>query len=236
LRNSGSGTGKRPREEKKNAPPLFACRSLRPGFCPAFRKSIRIFTPLSALYALSRENSRDLLFPCLGGICYFSMDSRDGHIYPCGYRGDEDRGASVAELRTASGGQEPEGRRPFCKKCHRECFMDPSQLFGIFRYMIRHPRHACFGKALDRRMLRLWFEDVKYYLACDLFDGKKPPKATLMKGTFYRNPKTETRKAHRLRHMARHIWCCGLHGFSRQSFLPKVEKTLRPLEINGGTG
>jgi hypothetical protein len=25
--------------------------------------------PLSALYALSHENSRDLLFPCLGGIC-----------------------------------------------------------------------------------------------------------------------------------------------------------------------
>jgi hypothetical protein len=138
---------------------------------PAFRKSIRIFTPLSALYALSRENSRDLLFPCLGGICYFYMDSRDGHIYPCGYRGDEDRGASVAELRTASGGQ-----KPFCKKCHWECFMDPSQLFGIFRYMIRHPRDAFFGKAFDRRIPRLWFEDVKYYLACDLFDGRKPPK------------------------------------------------------------
>jgi hypothetical protein len=34
---------------------------------PAFRKSIRIFTPLSTLYALSRENSRELLFPCQGG-------------------------------------------------------------------------------------------------------------------------------------------------------------------------
>jgi MoaA/NifB/PqqE/SkfB family radical SAM enzyme len=145
---------------------------------PAFRKSIRIFTPLSALYALSRENSRDLLFPCLGGICYFYMDSRDGHIYPCGYRGDEAMGASIAELRTAPGQQEPEGRRPeglrpYCKKCHWECFMDPSQLFGIFRYVIRHPYHTCFGKYLDRRMLRLWLEDVKYYLACDLFDGRK---------------------------------------------------------------
>jgi MoaA/NifB/PqqE/SkfB family radical SAM enzyme len=148
---------------------------------PAFRKSIRIFTPLSALYALSRENSRDLLFPCLGGICYFYMDSRDGHIYPCGYRGDEDLGASVAELGTAPGGQDsegqrPEGLRPYCKKCHWECFMDPSQLFGMFRYVIRHPCNAWFGKALDRRMLRLWFADVKYYLACGLFDGRKPPK------------------------------------------------------------
>jgi hypothetical protein len=29
-----------------------------------------------------------------------------------------------------------------------------------------------------------------------------PPKATLIKGTFCRNPKTETRKARRLRHIA----------------------------------
>ena len=143
---------------------------------PAFRKSIRVFTPLSALYALSRENSRDMLFPCLGGICYFYMDSRDGHIYPCGYRGDEDMGASVAELRMLSAVREPAGLKPYCKKCHWECFMDPSQLFGVFRHVIRHPRDAFSGKTLDRRMLNLWFEDVKYYLACDLFDGRRAPK------------------------------------------------------------
>ncbi|MDR3139530.1 MAG: radical SAM protein [Treponema sp.] len=138
---------------------------------PAFRKSIRIFTPLSVLYALSRENSRDLLFPCLGGICYFYMDSRDGHIYPCGYRGDEDMGASIAELRTLSGDQQP-----FCERCFWECFMDPSQLFGILRYVVRHPCQVWFGKIPDRQMLRLWLGDIKYYLACDLFDGRKPPK------------------------------------------------------------
>jgi hypothetical protein len=138
---------------------------------PAFRNSLRIFTPLSTLYALSRENSRDLLFPCLGGICYFYLDSRDGRIYPCGYRGDEDLGASVAELRTAPGNQQS-----FCKKCHWECFMDPSQLFGILRQAIRHPFKTCFGKALDRDLLRLWFGDVKYYLACNFFNGRRPPK------------------------------------------------------------
>ncbi|MDR1565927.1 MAG: radical SAM protein, partial [Treponema sp.] len=143
---------------------------------PAFRKSLRIFTPLSALYALSSKNSRDLLFPCLGGICYFYMDSRDGRIYPCGYRGDEDLGASVAELKAAPGRRRPEGQRPFCEKCHWECFMDPSQLFGILRYVIRHPCNACFGRTFDRQMLRLWFADVKYYLACNLFDGRKPPR------------------------------------------------------------
>jgi hypothetical protein len=138
---------------------------------PVYRKSIRIFTPLSALYALSRESPRKLLFPCLGGICYFYMDSRDGHIYPCGYRGDEDMGASVAELRKSQDTQ-----KPFCEKCHWECFMDPSQLFGILRYLIRHPFKGYFGKSLDRQMMRLWFADVTYYLACDLFDGRRPPK------------------------------------------------------------
>jgi hypothetical protein len=138
---------------------------------PAFRSSLRIFTPLSTLYALSRENSRDLLFPCLGGICYFYMDSRDGHIYPCGYRGDEDMGASVAGLATGSGAQ-----GAFCKKCHWECFMDPSQLFGMFRYAIRHPLKVLAGKVPDRLLLRLWLGDLKYYLGCGLFDGRKPPR------------------------------------------------------------
>jgi hypothetical protein len=54
--------------------------------------------------------------------------------------------------------------------------MDPSQLFGILRQAIRHPFKTCFGKALDREMLRLWFGDVKYYLACDFFNGRRPPK------------------------------------------------------------
>jgi MoaA/NifB/PqqE/SkfB family radical SAM enzyme len=137
---------------------------------PVFRKFIRIFTPLSALYALSHENSHELLFPCLGGSCYFYMDSRDGHIYPCGYRGDEDMGPSVAELRKSRDSQ-----KPHCGKCHWECFMDPSQLFGILRHMIRHPLKTYLGKALDRQMMRHWFADVKYYLACGLFDGRKPP-------------------------------------------------------------
>jgi hypothetical protein len=147
---------------------------------PAFRSSIRIFTPLSALHALSRENSRELLFPCLGGSCYFYIDSRDGRLYPCGYRGDEDMGASVAELkakpvhRRSAHGQF--GPRPFCKKCHWECFMDPSQLFGMFRYFLRHPCKAYSGKIIDRQMLDLWFSDIKYYLACGLFNGRKPPK------------------------------------------------------------
>jgi hypothetical protein len=99
------------------------------------------------------------------------MDSRDGHIYPCGYRGDEDMGASVAELRKSQ-----DNPKPFCKICLWECFMDPSQLFGIFRHVIRRPFNGRFKKAPDRQMLRLWFGDMKYYLACGFFDGRKPLK------------------------------------------------------------
>jgi MoaA/NifB/PqqE/SkfB family radical SAM enzyme len=138
---------------------------------PAFRRAIRIFTPLSVLYALSRDNSRQLLFPCLGGICYFYMDSQDGHIYPCGYRGGEDLGASVAGLRNVNG-----NRQPQCKKCHWECFMDPSQLFGIFRYLIRHPFLSLVKKRLDPRMLRLWFADMGYYIRHDFFNGRRAMK------------------------------------------------------------
>jgi MoaA/NifB/PqqE/SkfB family radical SAM enzyme len=138
---------------------------------PDFRASLRIFTPLSTLYALSQEHARELLFPCLGGICYFYLDSRDGHVYPCGYRGDDDRGASVAEAATGAGAQ-----KPFCAKCHWECFRDPSQLFGILRQAIRHPLKALAGTVPDRRLLRLWLGDLRYYLDCGLFDGRKPPR------------------------------------------------------------
>jgi MoaA/NifB/PqqE/SkfB family radical SAM enzyme len=171
-----SGTGK-PAYGAISGDPMvnFSHRELRLVFralletIPAFRGSIRIFTPLSTLYALSRENFHELLFPCLGGIAYFYMDSRDGHIYPCGYRGDEDMGASVAGLETGAG-----AKQPFCKKCHWECFMDPSQLFGILRHVIRHPLKVLTGKVPDRRLLRLWLGDIKYYLDCGLFDGRKP--------------------------------------------------------------
>jgi hypothetical protein len=54
--------------------------------------------------------------------------------------------------------------------------MDPSQLFGILRYVIRHPLKVLFGKVPDRLLLRLWWGDVKYYLGCGLFDGRKAPR------------------------------------------------------------
>jgi MoaA/NifB/PqqE/SkfB family radical SAM enzyme len=137
---------------------------------PRFRDRIRIFTPLSVLYALSRE-APSFLFPCLGGQSYFFMDCKDGRIYPCGYRGNEDMGK---DLKTVM----DRGRRhrPFCKKCHWECFRDPSQLFGMARYMIRHPFRCFTRRRVDPYILKLWFDDIGYYMRHDFFDGRRPMK------------------------------------------------------------
>jgi hypothetical protein len=143
---------------------------------PRFRDQIRIFTPLSTLYALSRQD-KSRLFPCLGGIRYFFADSKDGHYYPCGYRGDEDLGADLdAAVR------QTRRSKPSCQKCHWECFSDPSQLFGIARYLARHPVRGAFKKEFttekqgDPVMFQLWIEDIKYYMRHDFFDGRRPMK------------------------------------------------------------
>jgi hypothetical protein len=135
-----------------------------------FRDKIRIFTPLSMLYAMASEDET-LLLPCLGGIRYFYMDSRDGHIYPCGYRGNEDLGDDLQKaVRQAASSQAN------CIKCHWECFRDPSQLFGIARSMLRHPIQTFIKNQIDPTIRRLWFEDIKYYIACDFFDGRTAPR------------------------------------------------------------
>jgi len=136
---------------------------------PEFRNKIRIFTPMSVLYAMSRDDDA-LLFPCLGGIRYFYIDSRDGHIYPCGYLGDQNLGEGINVVIRQRGRQ-----TPHCMKCHWECFRDPSQLFGIARSVFRSPVSVFLKKELDPVMLKLWFEDLKYYAGNDLFNGRITP-------------------------------------------------------------
>ncbi|MDR0602316.1 MAG: radical SAM protein [Treponema sp.] len=134
---------------------------------PRFRKRIRIFSPLSVLYAMSRGDEA-LMFPCLGGYAYFFVGCKDGRLYPCGYRGNEDLGKDFT-------GAIRQGRKikPFCLKCHWECFRDPSQLFGLARYMIRHPAGCFVKKRIDPRMVKLWFADMGYYIRNDFFNGRK---------------------------------------------------------------
>jgi MoaA/NifB/PqqE/SkfB family radical SAM enzyme len=150
---------------------------------PRFRNRIRIFSPLSVLYALSREEE-GVLFPCLGGSAYFFIDCKDGRLYPCGYRGNEDLGEDLEKAII-------QGRRykPSCMKCFWECFRDPSHLFGLARYMIRHPALCFIKKQIDPPMMKLWFADIGYYIRNDFFNGRRPmkkprgkPKAKLLAG------------------------------------------------------
>jgi hypothetical protein len=143
---------------------------------PRFRNRIRIFTPLSALHALSRQDKSGL-FPCLGGIRYFFLDSKDSRFFPCGFRGDEGLGTDLAGAVSAT-----RKHKPFCKKCHWECFSDPSQLFGMARYLIRHPVRGFLKKEFggeqqrDPLLFKLWLEDINYYIRHDFFDGRQPMK------------------------------------------------------------
>ena len=135
---------------------------------PIFRSKIRIFTPLSVLYAMSNEND-SLLFPCMGGINFFYADSRNGYIYPCGFLGEKDLGE---DLRSAiSIGSR---KKPHCMKCYWECFRDPSQLFSIAHYVINHPIRVFFKKKVDPMMIKFWIEDLNYYLKHDFFNGRIP--------------------------------------------------------------
>lgn len=137
---------------------------------PKFRDKIRIFSPLSVLYAMSLDDDK-MLFPCFGGIRYFYMDSRDGNVYPCGFLGDDNKGETLSEAL-----EKAENHMPDCTKCHWECFRDPSQLFGIGLHILKHPIKTLIKKELDPIMVKYWFEDMKYYNRNNFFDGRSAPK------------------------------------------------------------
>ncbi len=139
---------------------------------PEFRHKIRIFSPRVSLLALHREYSHDesrAAYPCRGGVDFFFVDSRDGNTYPCGYRGcenmgrfwDLDRGGSAAEAS--------------CTLCDWECFRDPSELAGPLLQGASNPRSLWKKARCDQEYFRVWTQDLKYYRACDFFDGRKPP-------------------------------------------------------------
>ncbi|WP_373500094.1 radical SAM protein [Desulfococcus sp.] len=139
---------------------------------PEFRSKIRIFSPRASVYALYRQygGGSDLPpYPCRGGMDFFYINARDGDTYPCGYRGAENLG-KFWDLDLSS---RRNGDR--CVACDWECFRDPSVLFGPILEAASRPQ------ALIRRVLKdgkcgtLWGEDLKYYRACDFFDGRKPP-------------------------------------------------------------
>ncbi len=139
---------------------------------PEFRSRIRIFSPRISLYALHRQyagNETASPYPCRGGIDFFFIDARDGMTYPCGYRGHENMG----HIENLDGKGIDHNRE--CRECDWECFRDPSELFGPLIQARSAPGSVLRKYFRDPAYFRIWWEDLKYYRACDLFDGRRPP-------------------------------------------------------------
>ena len=151
------------REEKKAMlEALFAV-------VPRFRPYIRLFTPLSSLDALIRQADGNAAqtYPCRGGLDFFFVDATAGHAYPCGYRSGEDLGPfwELTDL--------PAGKAT-CRRCDWECFRDPSELLGPFGMALSNPLEVLRTFSSRPELTRLWLSDLRYYLACDFFDGTRP--------------------------------------------------------------
>jgi hypothetical protein len=138
---------------------------------PKYRSRIRIFSPRSSLYALVRQHGGDsrAAYPCRGGIDYFFVLAKGGYAFPCGYRGDENLGRYQDMKPQPASGFEA------CRRCDWECFRDPSELFGPILAARSGPLSLLRDIRGDGRFFPLWVEDLKYYRACGLFDGRKPP-------------------------------------------------------------
>ena len=147
---------------------------------PRFRSMLRIFSPLCSLYALTRQHARfasgELTrekglpgYGCRGGLDFWFVDARDGHVYPCGYRGGEDFGPfeEMAEVPCKAGSD--------CTRCDWECFRDPSELFGPVLQGLSSPIRLLNRLRRDPQFFKYWCQDMAYYKACGFFDGRKAP-------------------------------------------------------------
>lgn len=147
----------------------FLYRSLL-NVIPRFRSKIRIFSPLSSLYALYHQYQKKEYtpYPCLGGKDFFFVSAKEGYFYPCGYRGEEavESFSGISQLKET--GQKK------CTACDWECFRDPSELFGP----LLQARSNFFGLVQKIKNDPVFFKliscDLKYYQACQFFSGRKP--------------------------------------------------------------
>jgi len=139
---------------------------------PKHRRHLRIFSPLSSLYMLYRQHMTPQNTPdaygCRGGVDFFFISAEDGNTYPCGYRGHENLGKfwhlDISSLKTNGN----------CHRCDWECFRDPSELSAPLLQGIHHPLHLSQRLYRDPTYLKYWLQDIRYYKACALFDGRRP--------------------------------------------------------------
>jgi MoaA/NifB/PqqE/SkfB family radical SAM enzyme len=139
---------------------------------PKHRPHLRIFSPLSSLHMLIRQHTSPKMKPdafgCRGGADFFFISAEDGSTYPCGYRGHENLGyfwqLDLARLK-------PNGD---CHLCDWECFRDPSEMFAPILQGLHQPLHLSRKLFRDPAYLKYWLEDIRYYKACGLFNGREP--------------------------------------------------------------
>lgn len=139
---------------------------------PKHRRHMRIFSPLSSLYMLIQQYSNPHAMPdafgCRGGVDYFFISAEDGNTYPCGFRGNENLGKfwelDVKSIRPNGG----------CLRCDWECFRDPSELCAPLLQSIHQPVRLSQRLLRNPTYIELWMKDIRYYKACDWFNGRKP--------------------------------------------------------------
>lgn len=138
---------------------------------PQFRSSLRIFSPLSTIDTMKRFYNKETItpFPCKGGLDYFFINAGDGKTYPCGYRGMNCYG----DYRVVDPTDIPETEKFDCIRCDWECFRDPTEFFGPLSHGLGNPLSIFTTYKRDKEFYKLWFADLKYYRACDFFNGRK---------------------------------------------------------------
>lgn len=142
-----------------------------------FRSKIRIFTPRSSLQSLIDfyGEKRQTDYPCRGGIDYFYVDAKNGHVYPCGYRAEDDLGEiwdiDINQMRK---------QKPYCISCDWECFRDPTEVIQPIINLFNKPLTS-LAELITEKKKRLWIKDLLYFYACDFFNSRSKPNYTKMK-------------------------------------------------------
>jgi hypothetical protein len=139
---------------------------------PKHRRRMRIFSPLSSLFMLVQQYSNSTIKPdafgCRGGVDYFFISAEDGNTYPCGFRGNENLGKFWdLDLNAPS-------RNGECLRCDWECFRDPSELCAPLLQSVHHPVRLSRRLYRNPTYLKYWLQDIRYYKACEWFNGRKP--------------------------------------------------------------
>lgn len=142
---------------------------------PKYRGKLRIFSPRCSLHGLIGKftEAKTPLFPCRGGTDFFFVECEKGKIHPCGYR--EESQQQLPDLESSK------KEVSHCDLCEWECFRDPSDVLGPFADIFTQPFKLAGKICKEPQFFRLLIEDLRYYAACNFFNGRMAPEYGSMK-------------------------------------------------------